>query len=30
MVLGMTEFLNLQQRCWVWEAGPTPWPGRSC
>jgi hypothetical protein len=30
VVLGMKELSNLLQRCWVWEAGPIPWPWRSC
>ena len=28
--LGIKEFLNLTQRCWVERAGPIPWPGRLC
>ena len=28
--LGMKEFVNLLQRCWLGETGPIPWPGRSC
>jgi hypothetical protein len=28
--LGMKEFLNPLQRCWVGNAGPIPLPGRSC
>jgi hypothetical protein len=28
--LGMKEFLDLLQRCWIGEASPIPWPGRSC
>jgi len=28
--LGMNEFFNLPQRCWVGRAGPIPWPGWLC
>ena len=28
--LGMKELLILLQRCGIGEAGPFPWPGRSC
>jgi len=28
--LGMKELFNLLQRCRKGEAGPFPWPGRSC